>query len=49
VGPDGTILCLYERGGEAGTNKKPTNYTHLTLARFNLEWLTDGEDSLGPR
>jgi sialidase-1 len=49
VGPDGTILCLYERGGEAGTNKKPNNYTHLTLARFNLEWLTDGEDSLGPR
>jgi sialidase-1 len=31
--PDGTILCFYERG------KK------LTLARANLEWLTDGEDA----
>ena len=32
--PDGTILCFYERP------KK------LTLARLNLEWLTDGKDSL---
>lgn len=43
VGDDGTIYCLYERGEvEAGRN-----YTRsLTLARFNLEWLTDGADSL---
>lgn len=33
---DGTILCAYERG------KK------LTLARVNLEWLTDGHDSFSP-
>jgi sialidase-1 len=43
--PDGTILCLYERGREAdGQQKKPTSYAYLTLARFNLEWLTDGKD-----
>lgn len=33
---DGTILCFYERG------KK------LTIARANLEWLTDGQDSFPP-
>ncbi|HWB00318.1 MAG TPA: sialidase family protein [Pirellulales bacterium] len=44
--PDGTILCLYERGREADAgNKKPTSYAFLTLARFNLEGLTDGRDS----
>ncbi len=43
AGPDGTIYCFYERGEvESGRN-----YTKsLTLARFNLEWLTDGADSL---
>jgi len=42
---DGTILCFYERGraGDAA-QKKPTSYAYLTLARFNLEWLTDGKD-----
>jgi sialidase-1 len=35
--PDGTILCLYERG--------PGRSEFITLARFNLEWLTDGKDS----
>jgi sialidase-1 len=44
--PDGTILCLYERGREADAkSKKPTSYAFLTLARFNLEWLTDGTDT----
>jgi sialidase-1 len=40
--PDGTILCLYETGGGPGSfpNRK------LVLARFNLEWLTSGNDSL---
>ena len=37
VARDGTILCLYERG--AGSN------ACLTLARFNLAWLTDGKDT----
>jgi sialidase-1 len=46
VGPDGTIYCLYERGNAAQAGKKPTSYAFLTLARFNLQWLTDGKDSL---
>jgi sialidase-1 len=33
--PDGTILCLYERGLK-GANEK------ITLGRFSLEWLLDG-------
>ena len=37
--PDGTILCLYE-GGEKRASES------LRLARFNLEWLTDGKDGL---
>ena len=50
VTPDGTILCLYERGRASdGTKKKPTSYAYLTLARFNLEWLTDGGDSWEPK
>jgi sialidase-1 len=43
--PDGTILCLYERGRDSDAEKKKsTSYAYLTLARFNLEWLTDGKD-----
>lgn len=34
--PDGTIGCLYEA---AGTSK-------IVFARFTLDWLTDGKDSL---
>ncbi len=45
--PDGTALCFYERGREANAEqKKPTSYAYLTLARFNLEWLTNGKDKL---
>jgi sialidase-1 len=43
---DGTILCFYERGQKPQEGKKPLNYTLLTLARFNLEWLTRREDTL---
>lgn len=47
--PDGTALCLYERGREADAEqKKPTSYAYLTLARFNIEWLTDGQDVPAP-
>ncbi|MBI5381804.1 MAG: exo-alpha-sialidase [Opitutae bacterium] len=42
---DGTILCFYEHGFMSD-NKYNTRY--LTVARFNLEWLTDGKDSLRP-
>jgi len=39
---DGTILCFYERG--SGDGKSSTKTTRLTVARFNLERLTDGKD-----
>ena len=37
--PDSTTACLYERG-----EQHP--YEKITFAHFNLEWLTDGKDSL---
>jgi len=40
VSPAGTILCFYGRGGNGSSFAGPK----LTLARFNLEWLTDGND-----
>lgn len=46
--PDGTILCFYERGRAAEGDRKASAYGWLTLARFNLEWLTDGKDSIAP-
>ncbi len=40
--PDGFILCFYEA---VNPNREPTSpYGFLTLARFNLEWLSDGKD-----
>ncbi len=42
--PDGTILCLYEGGDPDGRG-----YSRLVVARFGLEWLTDGMDSLPGR
>jgi hypothetical protein len=39
VAPDGTILCLYERGDEHP-------YEGLTVARFSLGWLTEGGDTI---
>jgi sialidase-1 len=44
VAKDGTILLFYERGSTDGANIYKTG--SLTVARFNLEWLTDGKDSL---
>jgi sialidase-1 len=41
--PDGTVLCLYERWNLEG---RPAGSYFLTVARFNLEWLTDGKDKL---
>lgn len=40
----GTILCFY---GSSGNNTGLMHFAgaRLTLARFNLEWLTDGKDS----
>jgi sialidase-1 len=42
--PDGTILCFYETGSATRPDGGPAR--ELVLARFNLEWLTDGRDSL---
>jgi sialidase-1 len=43
VGTDGAIYCLYERGGLGG------NHYHtqgVTVAKFSLPWLTDGQDTI---
>jgi len=42
AGRDGWIYCFFERGG-LGDNHFRSAY--LTLARFNLEWLTGEKDS----
>ncbi len=39
VTKSGTILCFYGRGPKSGFAGD-----RLTVARFNLEWLTDGKD-----
>ena len=39
IASDMSIYCLYERGEENA-------YETITLARFDLEWLTDGSDSI---
>jgi sialidase-1 len=43
VGPDKTMYCFYERGGIGDSAFQPRR---LTLARFNLAWLTDGRDAI---
>ena len=43
IAPDGTICCLYERGSEGGVSFYSGD---IAFARFDLEWLTDGEDKL---
>jgi sialidase-1 len=43
MAPDGTIYCLFE---SADDRMSLFTRTHLVLARFNLEWLTGGADSL---
>jgi sialidase-1 len=44
--PDGTALCFYEasRNGSSGAPAE-----RLVLARFNLEWLTEGQDSVSKK
>jgi sialidase-1 len=39
VGEDGTIYLAYENGNRRYSER-------ISVARFNLEWLTDGGDSL---
>lgn len=43
AGPDKTLYCFYERGDSEGHP-----YQYLTLAHFDLAWLTDGKDQLQP-
>jgi sialidase-1 len=44
--PDGKILCYYETGsGEPGSFPNRL----LVLARFNLEWLTAGKDTINKK
>jgi sialidase-1 len=43
VGRDGSIFCLYE---SSSTDGAIFSTGQLALARFNLEWLTDGRDKL---
>ncbi|MBN2294746.1 MAG: exo-alpha-sialidase, partial [Pirellulales bacterium] len=43
--PDKTIGLIYERG-PAGSTKY---WDHVQFARFDLVWLTNGEDTLDPR
>jgi sialidase-1 len=46
AGPDGTIYCFYENSSTDGGMFRTGR---LTLARFNLEWLTDGKDSIAKK
>lgn len=46
VGRAGTLYCFYERGS---ASESRFNTKSLCVARFNLEWLTEGEDRLGKR
>ena len=39
--PDGTMYCFFEQG-----STRPNETKALVLAHFNLEWLTEGKDTL---
>ncbi len=43
VAPDGTIFLAYERGDTNG--EKVFSSKYLSVARFNLAWLTGGSDT----
>lgn len=43
--PDHTVLCFYERDS---IDDKTPKAALLTVAHFNLEWLTDGKDAIHP-
>lgn len=43
VVPDGTTCCLYENGQEKGVSYYSGD---IAFARFDLEWLTGGQDRL---
>ena len=41
-----TRLGLYERGRVSRIGEKSSPDAGIAVARFNLQWLTDGQDSL---
>jgi sialidase-1 len=45
VAPDKTIYCIYEAGANRGHE---TDNSHITVARFNLAWLTS-QTTTGPQ
>ena len=45
VTPDGIIQVFYEGGTIPGANN-PDQYAHMSLASFDLEWLTGGKDRI---
>ena len=45
IAPDGTICCLHERGAPGRVSYYSGD---VVLARFDIEWLTDGADRLPP-
>ena len=45
VAPDGSLFCFFERGSVDGSGAGNST-SRLTLAHFNLEWISDGRDSL---
>jgi sialidase-1 len=44
--PDGTILCFYE-SGRPGSDRpnRPWQYACLTMARFDLAWILNGQNA----
>ena len=44
---DGTVLCFYESGVPKSSRKykRPWQYSCLVVARFGLDWLTDGNST----
>ena len=46
--PDLGIACLYERNGITGSSGT-SPYETIAFARFTLDWLTDGKDSIAGR
>ena len=41
IAGDGTILCVYE----SGSLSRMTDNLGLSVAKFNLEWVTQGQDA----
>lgn len=46
VTPDGLIHCLFENGSMQGNEGNHYKTNELSIATFNLNWLTNGNDSL---